>query len=73
MTAYSRHPETLLFVAFICTCYGLNLIKKGIQGYTLIPGTNFSYWPRWLLITAGIILQAFLPLAYCFLTKQGVL
>lgn len=54
----------LIFVGIVCTVYGIILIKRGIEGDTLCPGTTFTYLPRWLFIGTGILLQ--LPLAAAF-------
>ena len=71
MRFLSRSPKSLLAVGLFCTVYGIFLIKKGYTGDTLLPGTNFTYLPRWLFITTGVILQTPLPLAFMFLKSQG--
>ncbi len=63
----SRNPRTLIPIGLICTAYGIYLIKRGIEGDTLMPGTNFTYLPRWLFITCGLLLQLPLPAAFWML------
>lgn len=38
-----------------CTGYGIYLTKRGIEGDTLMPGTNFTYLPKWLFIKSEIL------------------
>ncbi len=57
----------LIGVGLICTGYGIYLIKRGIEGDTLCPGTQFTYLPRGLFIGTGILLQLPLPAAFWFL------
>ena len=57
----------LIAIGLIATGYGIYLIKRGIEGDTLCPGTNFTYLPRWLFIGTGILLQLPLPAAFWFL------
>ncbi|MES2660367.1 MAG: hypothetical protein V4689_17215 [Verrucomicrobiota bacterium] len=57
----------LIGVGLLCTGYVIYLIKRGIEGDTLYPGTTFTYLPRWLFIGSGILLQLPLPLAFWFL------
>ena len=71
MRFYSRNPKSLILVGIVSTVYGLYLIKKGWDGDTLIPGTNFTYLPKWLFYTVGAILQFPLPLSVMFLKSQG--
>ena len=66
-------PGNLLVVGAICTCYGLYLIKCGYEGDTLMPGTQFTYLPRWLFYTVGLILQLPLVGAWLFLRSTGYL
>jgi hypothetical protein len=69
---YGRNnPLTLLVIGAIASAYGIYLIKRGIEGDTLLPGTNFTYLPRWLFIAVGALLQVSLPGAYLFLRSQG--
>lgn len=68
---FSRRPGTLLAIAVACTVYGIILIKRGIEGDTLMPGTLFTYLPRWLFVTVGILLQIPLPFACWFLKSIG--
>ena len=70
---FSRRPGTLLAIGIICTAYGIILIKKGIEGDTLMPGTTFTYLPRWLFITSGILLQLPVIGAVIFLKYVGYL
>lgn len=69
MTAFfaARNPRTLITIGLICTGYGVYLIKRGIEGDTLMPGTNFTYLPRWLFVTSGLLLQLPLPAAFWIL------
>ena len=39
----ARNPRTLITIGFICTVYGMYIIKRGIEGDTLMPGTNFTH------------------------------
>lgn len=73
MRTYSRDPKALLLIGLVCTGYGIYLIKRGIEGDTLMLGTNFTYLPRWLFFLCGVVLQLPLPLAYWFLKSQGAL
>lgn len=68
---FSRRPGTLLGIGIVCTVYGIILIKRGIEGDTLMPGTNFTYLPKWLFVTAGILLQVPLIGAVIFLKHIG--
>lgn len=70
-TFFSRNPAALLVVAAISTGYGIHLIIRGLQGDTLMPGTNFTYIPRWIFIAAGLLLQLPLPGAIWFLVEIG--
>ena len=63
----SRNPRTLISIGLVCTAYGIYLIKRGIEGDTLLPGTNFTYLPKWLFITCGLLLQLPLPAAFWML------
>lgn len=67
LMAFSRNPSGLLIVGAITTIYGLNLIKCGIQGDTLMPGTSFTYLPRWIFITTGLVMQLPLPAAIWYM------
>ncbi len=67
LTAAGRYGGKLIIVGLLATGYGIYLIKRGIEGDTLMPGTNFTYLPRWLFITAGAILQLPLPGAIWYL------
>lgn len=60
-----------MIIGMICTVYGLFLIKRGIEGDTLMPGTSFTYLPRWLFITTGILLQTPLIAAWMYLRYIG--
>ncbi len=60
----------LIAVGLIATSYGIYLIKCGIQGDTLCPGTTFTYLPRWLFIGTGVLLQLPLPAAFWFLNAM---
>jgi hypothetical protein len=62
-----RSPFTLISVGLLATGYGLYLIKRGIEGDTLLPGTLFTYVPRWMFIVIGLLLQIPLPAALWFL------
>lgn len=73
MHFYSINPKSLLLISLFCTVYGILLIKRGYEGDTLLPGTNFSYLPRWLFFVVGSILLIPLPLAVVFLKSQGQL
>lgn len=68
---YSKNPGKLIIVGLICTVYGVILIKRGIEGDTLMPGTTFTYLPRWLFISGGILLQFPLIGAVWFLKYTG--
>ncbi len=68
---YSRHPTKLVAIGLISTVYGVVLIKRGIEGDTLMPGTNFTYLPKWLFITGGALLQLPLIGAVWFLKYSG--
>lgn len=57
---WARNPIVLIVVGVIATGYGINLIIRGLQGDTLMPGTTFTYLPRWIFVSAGLLLQ--LPL-----------
>lgn len=67
----SHRPGNLVVVGLICTVYGISLIKRGIEGDTLMPGTNFTYLPRWLFVSCGVLLQLPLVGAYWFLKSTG--
>lgn len=69
----TRNPRALIAIGLICTGYGIYLIKRGIEGDTLMPGTNFTYLPRWLFISTGLLLQLPLPAAFWFLHEQNYL
>lgn len=58
---------SLIAVGLISAGYGIYLIKRGIEGDTLCPGTNFTYLPRWLFIGTGVLLQLPLPAAFWIL------
>lgn len=65
---YRGRPGNLIAVGIACTVFGLILIKRAIEGDTLMPGTQFTYLPKWLFVTCGLLLQ--LPLAgACFYLK----
>lgn len=66
---FSRSPGNLVVIGALSTGYGLYLIKRGIEGDTLMPGTSFTYLPRWLFITTGIFLQLPLPAAIWYLNN----
>lgn len=68
---YSRNPGVLLAIGLVATGYGISLIKRGIEGDTLMPGTNFTYLPRWLFILTGFLLQAPLIGAAIWLKSRG--
>ena len=70
------NPNNLILVGLIATGYGIYLIKRGIEGDTLLPSTLFTYVPRWVFIFIGLLLQLVLPAAIWFLftvqkLKQG--
>ena len=67
----SRHPTKLVVIGLISTVYGVILIKKGIEGDTLMPGTTFTYLPRWLFIWGGVLMQLPLIGAVWFLKYSG--
>lgn len=73
MRGYSRNPESLLFYGLICSGYGIYLFKRALDGDTLLPGTTFTYIPKWLFYSAAILLQAPLPLAYFFLKSKNLI
>jgi hypothetical protein len=50
-------------LGLLATGYGLYLIKRGIEGDTLLPGTLFTYVPRWAFIVIGLLFQIPLPTA----------
>lgn len=66
-----RNPGVLLAIGLVATVYGIGLIKRGIEGDTLMPGTNFTYLPRWLFILTGCLLQAPLIGAAIWLKSRG--
>ena len=68
---FSRRPGTLLAIGIFCTVYGIILIKKGIEGDTIMPGTTFTYLPKWLFITTGVLLQLPIIGATLFLKHIG--
>lgn len=53
----SRSTGNLFTVGVFSISYGIYLIKRGIEGDTWMAGTNFTYPPRWLLISFGLLLQ----------------
>lgn len=57
---YSGRPRNLIGVGIICAVCGIILIKRAIEGDTLMPGTQFTYLPRWLFVVGGLLFQ--LPL-----------
>ena len=63
----------LIAIGLMATGYGIYLIKRGIEGDTLCPGTTFTYLPRWLFIGTGILLQLPLPAAVWFLHSAQTL
>lgn len=67
----ARNPFVLILVGVIATGYGIHLILRGIQGDTLLPGTTFTYLPRWLFIVTGLVLQLPLIGAVWFLVALG--
>ncbi len=73
MRFYSRDPKVLLLIGFLCSGYGIYLIKRGYEGDTLMPGTTFFYLPKWLFYVVGLILQIPLPMAYLFLKSQSII
>lgn len=66
----SRNGGTLLGFGLMATGYGVYLIKRGIEGDTLCPGTTFTYLPRWLFIATGLLLQLPLPAVLWFLNEM---
>lgn len=68
---YSRHPTKLVVIGLISTFYGVVLIKRGIEGDTLMPGTSFTYLPRWLFIMGGALMQLPLIGAVWFMKYSG--
>ena len=72
MRGYSRDPELLLFYGLLSSAYGIYLFKRAIDGDTLLSGTTFTYIPKWMFYTAGVLLQLPLPLAYFFLKSKGL-
>jgi len=66
----SRNGGTLLGIGMLATGYGIYLIKRGIEGDTLCPGTTFTYLPRWLFVVTGLLLQLPLPAALRFLNER---
>lgn len=75
MLAYATKngPGGLLLVGVICAVFGVRYLKRGIEGDTLMPGTSFTYIPRWLMISFGLVLLTPLPAAIWFLKEQGFL
>jgi len=71
LALYSGRPGNLIGVGVFCTGYGIYLIKRGIEGDTLMPGTSFTYLPKWLFISFGLLLQLPLPAAFWFLNSVG--
>ncbi len=61
----------LLVIGLISAGYGINLIKRGWENDTLMPGTNFTYLPQWLFYLTGILLQIPLVAAIFFLKSIG--
>ena len=70
-TTHYDEPANLLTVGGICTFYGLYLIKCGYEGDTLMPGTQFTYLPRWLFYAVGLLLQLPVVVAWLFLRSVG--
>jgi hypothetical protein len=66
-----RNPYVLVAIGLIATGYGVHLIKRAIEGDTLMPGTQFTHLPSWILWTAGLLLQLPLPAAIWFLYAIG--
>ena len=66
---FARNPYVLILIGIIATGYGIYLIKRGLEGDTLLPGTLFTYLPRWMFILGGLILQLPLPAAIWFLSE----
>ena len=64
-----NNPYNLLTIGLLATGYGIYLIKRGIQGDTLLFGTLFTYLPRWLFILIGLLLQLPLLAAIWFLSE----
>jgi hypothetical protein len=60
-------PYSLIAIGLLATGYGIYLIKRGLEGDTLLPGTLFTYVPRWVFIVTGLLLQLPLPVAIWFL------
>jgi len=76
MTRLRTNPYSLVLIGLLATGYGIYLIKRGIEGDTLLPGSLFTYVPRWVFILIGLLLQLPLPAAIWFLftiqkVKQG--
>ena len=76
MTRLRTNPYSLVLIGLLATGYGIYLIKRGIEGDTLLPGSLFTYVSRWVFILVGLLLQLPLPAAIWFLftiqkVKQG--
>ena len=67
----TRSPFTLITIGLISAAYGINLIKRGWDHDTLMPGTNFTYLPQWILYLGGVLLQIPLLAAIFFLKSIG--
>lgn len=64
---YPPRATDLILVAACCSVAGAVLLWKGIKGDTLMPGTLFTYLPKWLFIALGLLFQLPLPLAFWYL------
>lgn len=58
---------------FYAHCMAFTSSKDAFDGDTLLPVTTFYYLQKWLFYTGGIVLQAPLPLAFLFLSTQGII
>lgn len=70
---FAPHATDLILVGAVCTASGAVLLWKGITGDTLIPGTLFTYLPKWVFLGLGLLLQLPLPLAFWYLDWLGKL
>ena len=43
MTRLRTNPYSLVLIGLLATGYGIHLIKRGIEGDTLLPGSLFNY------------------------------
>lgn len=67
LAMFRGRPGSLVGVGVVCSVYGAILIKRAVEGDTLMPGTQFTYLPKWVFLTCGLLFQVPLIGAICFL------